>query len=152
LPGTFAPEKGDDPEKYTKGLGLNNSSFPDVCTRTSSRWARTRRRADGPEGVEAGGHRPDRRRHRVGVRPPKPVSTYIAGCLEQVYDGDFTHANKGERKFACLAGTQAIDDAYNWIRAGRNRRPPGDRHRPTPRCTPAATPARRHRAPAPSRC
>jgi len=49
------------------------------------------------------------------------VSTYIAGCLEQVYDGDFTHANKGERKFACLAGTQAIDDAYNWIRAGRNR-------------------------------
>lgn len=30
LPGTFAPEKGDDPEKYTKGLGLNNSSFPDV--------------------------------------------------------------------------------------------------------------------------
>jgi hydroxymethylglutaryl-CoA synthase len=38
-----------------------------------------------------------------------------------VYDGDFTHANKGERKFACLAGTQAIDDAYNWIRAGRNR-------------------------------
>jgi len=30
LPGTFAPEHGDDPEKYTKGLGLTNSSFPDV--------------------------------------------------------------------------------------------------------------------------
>jgi hydroxymethylglutaryl-CoA synthase len=51
----------------------------------------------------------------------KPISTYIAGCLEQTFDGDFHHANKGERKFACVAGTQAIDDAYNWIRAGRNR-------------------------------
>ena len=30
LPNTFAPQKGDDPEKYTKGLGLQNSSFPDV--------------------------------------------------------------------------------------------------------------------------
>ena len=51
----------------------------------------------------------------------KPVSTYIAGCLEQYFDGEFRHANKGERKFACVAGTQSIDDAYNWIRAGRNR-------------------------------
>ncbi|MFB6151026.1 MAG: hydroxymethylglutaryl-CoA synthase, partial [Haloarculaceae archaeon] len=51
----------------------------------------------------------------------KPVSTYVAGCLEQVYDGDFHHANKGERKFACISGTQSLDDAYNWIRAGRNR-------------------------------
>ncbi|MFB6187903.1 MAG: hydroxymethylglutaryl-CoA synthase, partial [Halobacteriaceae archaeon] len=51
----------------------------------------------------------------------KPVSTYIAGCLEQVYDSDFHHANKGERKFACISGTQSIDDAYNWIKADRNR-------------------------------
>jgi len=43
LPGTFAPEKGDDPEKYTKG---SDSTTPRsrTCTRTSSRWARTRRR------------------------------------------------------------------------------------------------------------
>jgi len=51
----------------------------------------------------------------------KPVSTYVAGCLEQYFDGEFRHANKGERKFACVAGTQSVDDAYNWIRAGRNR-------------------------------
>jgi hydroxymethylglutaryl-CoA synthase len=51
----------------------------------------------------------------------KPVSTYIAGCLEQTFEGDFRHANKGERKFACVSGTQSVDDAYNWIRAGRNR-------------------------------
>ncbi|MFB6142697.1 MAG: hydroxymethylglutaryl-CoA synthase, partial [Halorientalis sp.] len=51
----------------------------------------------------------------------KPVSTYIAGCLEQVFDGDFHHANKGERKFACIAGTQSLDDAFNWIQAGRHR-------------------------------
>jgi hydroxymethylglutaryl-CoA synthase len=29
LPGTFAPAKGEDPEKYTRGLGLRASSFPD---------------------------------------------------------------------------------------------------------------------------
>ena len=51
----------------------------------------------------------------------KPISTYVAGCLEQTFEGDFHHANKGERKFACVSGTQALDDAYNWIRAGRNR-------------------------------
>jgi len=38
-----------------------------------------------------------------------------------VFDGDFHHANKGERKFACIAGTQSLDDAVNWILAGRNR-------------------------------
>jgi hydroxymethylglutaryl-CoA synthase len=51
----------------------------------------------------------------------KPVSTYVAGCLEQVYDGDFHHANKGERKFACISGTQSLNDAYNWVASGRNR-------------------------------
>ena len=30
LPETFAPAQGDDPEKYTKGLGLEASSFPDT--------------------------------------------------------------------------------------------------------------------------
>jgi hydroxymethylglutaryl-CoA synthase len=51
----------------------------------------------------------------------KPASTYVAGCLEQVFDGDLHHANKGERKFACVSGTQALDDAFNWVRAGRAR-------------------------------
>jgi len=27
---TFAPAQGEEPGKYTKGLGLNASSFPDV--------------------------------------------------------------------------------------------------------------------------
>ena len=30
LPGMFAPQKGNDPEKYAKGLGLTNASFADV--------------------------------------------------------------------------------------------------------------------------
>ncbi|PSQ15426.1 hydroxymethylglutaryl-CoA synthase [Halobacteriales archaeon QS_8_69_26] len=121
LPGTFAPAKGEDPEKYTKGLGLYASSLPDsyedivtmganACKRLMERKGLT------PEDVG-----------RIDVATEsafdnsKPVSTYIAGCLEQVFDGDFRYANKGERKFACVAGTQSIDDAYNWIRAGRNR-------------------------------
>ncbi|WP_276279205.1 hydroxymethylglutaryl-CoA synthase [Halorussus caseinilyticus] len=118
---TFAPEKGEDPEKYTKGLGLHASSFPDahedIVTMGANAAKRLMDRKDlTPDDIG-----------RIDVATEsafdnsKPVSTYIAGCLEQVYDGDFHHANKGERKFACIAGTQSLDDAYNWIKAGRNR-------------------------------
>ena len=121
LPGTFAPQKGDDPEKYTKGLGLTNSSFPDVYEDIVTMGANAAKRLMDRKGLTPD----DIGRIDVATESAfdhsKPVSTYVAGCLEGVYDADFTHANKGERKFACVAGTQAVDDAYNWIRAGRNR-------------------------------
>ncbi|MFB6171471.1 MAG: hydroxymethylglutaryl-CoA synthase [Haloarculaceae archaeon] len=121
LPETFAPASGEAPEKYTEGLGLYASSFPDVyediVTMGANAAHRLMERKDlQPEDIG-----------RIDVATEsafdnsKPVSTYIAGCLEQVYEGDFHHANKGERKFACISGTQSLDDAYNWIRAGRNR-------------------------------
>jgi hydroxymethylglutaryl-CoA synthase len=121
LPGTFAPAQGRDPEWATKGLGLHASSFPDtyedIVTMGANAAHRLMERKDlTPDDVG-----------RIDVATEssfdksKPVSTYIAGCLEQVFDGDFHHANKGERKFACVAGTQSVNDAYNWIRAGRNR-------------------------------
>ncbi|RAW44165.1 hydroxymethylglutaryl-CoA synthase, partial [Halorubrum sp. 48-1-W] len=110
-----------DPEKYTKGLGLTNSSFPDIYEDIVTMGANAAKRLMDRKGLEPD----DIGRIDVATESAfdhsKPVSTYIAGCLEKVYDGDFTHANKGERKFACVAGTQAVDDAYNWIRAGRNR-------------------------------
>jgi hydroxymethylglutaryl-CoA synthase len=118
---TFAPEKGDDPEKYTKGLGLRASSFPDSYEDIVTMGANAAKRLMDRKGLTPD----DIGRIDVATESSfdnsKPISTYIAGCLEQVYDGDFHHANKGERKFACIAGTQSIDDAYNWIRAGRNR-------------------------------
>ncbi|MWV63931.1 hydroxymethylglutaryl-CoA synthase [Halorubrum sp. JWXQ-INN 858] len=121
LPNTFAPQKGDDPEKYTKGLGLNNSSFPDVYEDIVTMGANAAKSLMDRKGLVPA----DIGRIDVATESAfdhsKPVSTYIAGCLEQVYDDDFRHANKGERKFACVAGTQAIDDAYNWIKAGRHR-------------------------------
>ncbi|MDG5819370.1 hydroxymethylglutaryl-CoA synthase [Natronococcus sp. A-GB7] len=121
LPGTFAPQKGEDPEKYTKGLGLNASSFPDSYEDIVTMGANAAHRLMERKGLEPD----DVGRIDVATESAfdnsKPVSTYVAGCLEQVYEGDFHHANKGERKFACIAGTQSLDDAYNWIRAGRNR-------------------------------
>ena len=121
LPEVFAPAKGEDPEKYTKGLGLFSSSLPDahediVTMGANAAYRLMRRKGLTPNDVG-----------RIDVATEsafdhsKPVSTYIAGCLESVYDEDFHHANKGERKFACISGTQSVDDAYNWIRAGRNR-------------------------------
>ncbi|SDF55809.1 hydroxymethylglutaryl-CoA synthase [Halorientalis regularis] len=118
---TFAPAKGESPEKYTKGLGLHASSFPDAYEDIVTMGANAAHRLMERKGLEPD----DVGRIDVATESAfdnsKPVSTYIAGCLEQVYDGDFHHANKGERKFACVAGTQSIDDAYNWIRAGRHR-------------------------------
>jgi hydroxymethylglutaryl-CoA synthase len=118
---TFAPAQGEDPGKYTKGLGLHASSFPDVYEDIVTMAANAAHRL-----LERKGLTPeDIGRIDVATESAfdnsKPVSTYVAGCLEQVYDEDFHHANKGERKFACIAGTQSLDDAYNWIRAGRNR-------------------------------
>ncbi|PSQ09655.1 hydroxymethylglutaryl-CoA synthase [Halobacteriales archaeon QS_5_70_15] len=118
---TFAPAKDEPPGKYTKGLGLYASSFPDVYEDIVTMGANAAKRLMERKGLEPA----DVGRIDVATESAfdnsKPVSTYIAGCLEQTFDGDFHHANKGERKFACVAGTQAIDDAYNWIRAGRNR-------------------------------
>ena len=120
LPKTFAVEHGEDPAKYTKGLGLHASSLPDsyediVTMGANASLRLLRRKGVTPEDIG-----------RIDVATEsafdnsKPVSTYIAGCLEQVFDGELRHANKGERKFACVSGTQALDDAFNWIRAGRN--------------------------------
>jgi len=118
---TFAPAMGDDPGKYTKGLGLYASSFPDTYEDIVTMGANAAHRLMARKDLEPA----DIGRIDVATESAfdnsKPVSTYIAGCLEQVFDGDFHHANKGERKFACVAGTQSVDDAYNWIRAGRHR-------------------------------
>ncbi|MDZ7702237.1 MAG: hydroxymethylglutaryl-CoA synthase [Halobacteriales archaeon] len=121
LPKTFAPAEAEDPEKYTKGLGLFESSLPDAHEDIVTMGANAAH-----ELMERKGLAPqDIGRIDVATESAfdnsKPVSTYIAGCLEQVYEEDFHHANKGERKFACISGTQSLDDAYNWIRAGRNR-------------------------------
>ena len=118
---TFAPAQDEEPGKFTKGLGLYASSLPDVYEDIVTMAANAshvlmERKGLQPEDIG-----------RIDVATEtafdhsKPVSTYVAGCLEQIYDGDFHHANKGERKFACISGTQALDDAFNWIRAGRHR-------------------------------
>jgi hydroxymethylglutaryl-CoA synthase len=118
---TFAPAKNEDPGKYTKGIGIEHSSLPDVYEDIVTMGANAAKALFDRKGLSPD----DIGRIDVATESAfdnsKPVSTYIAGCLESVYDGDFHHANKGERKFACLSGTQSIDDAYNWIRAGRNR-------------------------------
>ena len=118
---TFAPEMGEAPEKYTKGLGIYSSSLPDVYEDIVTMGANAAHRLMERQGLNLN----DVGRIDVATESAfdnsKPVSTYIAGCLEQVFDGNLHHANKGERKFACISGTQSIDDAYNWIRAGRNR-------------------------------
>ena len=121
LPNTLAPALGEEPGKYTKGLGLYASSLPDTYEDIVTMGANAAYRLMQRHGLQPD----DIGRIDVATESAfdnsKPVSTYIAGCLEQVFDGNFHHANKGERKFACVAGTQSVDDAYNWIQADRHR-------------------------------
>ena len=108
LPETFASVKGEDPDKYRKGLGLEASSFPDVYEDIVTMGANASKRLMERRGLEPG----DIGRIDVATESAfdhsKPVSTYIAGCLEQVFEGDFRHANKGERKFACVSGKSSL--------------------------------------------
>jgi hydroxymethylglutaryl-CoA synthase len=118
---TFAPAQGEDPGYYTNGLGLHTSSFPDVYEDIVTMGANASKRLLDRKGLDL----EDIGRIDVATESAfdksKPASTYVAGCLEQVFEGDLHHANKGERKFACVSGTQAVDDAFNWIRAGRHQ-------------------------------
>lgn len=118
---TFAPAHDIDPNKFTKGLGLHASSLPDVYEDIVTMGANAALRLMQRHGLTP----EDIGRIDVATETAfdnaKPVATYIAGCLAQVMEGDFAHANLGERKFACIAGTQALDDAANWIHSGRHR-------------------------------
>jgi hydroxymethylglutaryl-CoA synthase len=118
---TFAPAQGEDPGKYTKGLGLYASSLPDVYEDIVTMGANASKRLLDRKGVSLDGIGRIDVATESAFDKSKPASTYVAGCLEQVFDGNLHHANKGERKFACVSGTQALDDAFNWVRAGRSR-------------------------------
>ncbi|PSQ35743.1 hydroxymethylglutaryl-CoA synthase [Halobacteriales archaeon SW_10_66_29] len=108
-------------EVYTKGLGLYASSLPDVYEDIVTMGANASKRLLDRKGVSLDGIGRIDVATESAFDKSKPASTYVAGCLEQVFDGNLHHANKGERKFACVSGTQALDDAFNWVRAGRSR-------------------------------
>jgi hydroxymethylglutaryl-CoA synthase len=116
----FAQHKNESPEKYTKGLGLREISLPDTDEDIVTLGASAALDVIQSEDLslsEIG---------RIDVATEssfdksKPASTYIAGCLEEYTGEEFKNTNKGERKFACISGTQAINDALNWIQAGVN--------------------------------
>jgi len=66
--------------------------------------------------------RPHRRRHGVGLRQLKAgLDVHRRLPWRTSTTATSTTRTKGERKFACISGTQSLDDAYNWIRAGRHR-------------------------------
>jgi hydroxymethylglutaryl-CoA synthase len=95
LPGTFAPAKGEDPGKYTKGLGLYTSSLPDAYEDIVTMAANASRRLLERKDIEPA----DIGRIDVATESAfdnsKPVSTYVAGCLDPGFDGGSRHATTG---------------------------------------------------------
>lgn len=118
LEDVFAHGRDEDPDKYTKGLGLKEISLPDANEDIVTLGATATLDLMEREGITPN----DIGRLDVATESSfdrsKPVSTYIAGCLEEHYEQGFGHVNKSERKFACISGTQAVHDAVNWIQAG----------------------------------
>lgn len=118
LPEVFASAKDEDPKKFTEGLGLREISLPDSNEDIVTLGATAAKQLMERENLDPS----DIGRLDVATESSfdrsKPASTYIAGCLEDDFDGDFDHINKGERKFACISGTQALNDSLNWIQAG----------------------------------
>lgn len=114
----FAPAVDQPPKKFTSGLGLSEIALPDtdedIVTLGADAALELMNKNDlTPSDIG-----------RIDVATEssfdrsKPASTYIAGCLEQRFDESFRNVDKGERKFACIAGTQAVNDALNWVAAG----------------------------------
>lgn len=102
---TSALMKGEDSEKYTKGLGPHTLSLPDVYEDIATMGADAAKKLIDRKDLALA----DIGRIDVAIESVfdnfKPVLMYIVGCLEQAYDGDFCHVNRGERKFACIADT-----------------------------------------------
>jgi len=84
LPDTFAPQKGEDPDKYRKGIGLVGSSFPDLHEDIVTMGANAAKRLMDRKGLTP----EDIGRIDVATESAfdnsKPVSTYVAGVSNSI--------------------------------------------------------------------
>lgn len=112
---TYAEAKNQDPKKFSKGLGVKRSTLPDTYEDPATMGANAALKLiEENEGVEP------EKIQRIAVATEsswdrsKPISTYIAGMLEdKLGEGCLDQAGKTEHKFACIAGTQALNDTVN---------------------------------------
>ena len=114
----FADNRGLDPVKLQKGLGVSQMAIVDAnqdpaCLAANACLRIMQKNKLSPEDIG---------RLYVSTESAfdesKAMNSYVIGMLEQVYgQGAFEHCGGVETKFACVSGSYALYDNANWIRA-----------------------------------
>lgn len=111
----FAASRGIDPEKLTKGIGIERMAIPDkhedAATMAAMSLLDLMRRNDLlPQGlgkIYIG--------TESGVDEAKAIGTYVIGMLEMVYGkGSLEECSTVEFKSACIATTHALENLFYW--------------------------------------
>jgi len=115
----FAINRGLDPVKLQKGLGVSQMAIVDAnqdpaCLAANACLQIMQKNKLSPEDIG---------RLYISTESAfdesKAMNSYVVGMLEQVYgQGAFEHCGGVETKFACVSGSYALYDNTNWIRAG----------------------------------
>ncbi len=120
MPETY--QKPREPSYFTNGIGIHKSSLPDkhedlttMCANACLKLLKESKTKPNEIG-----------RWEIGNETvtdgSKAVTSYVSGCLEQIYGkGVFDYVAKSENKFACAGGTIAVDNAVNWIKSGKGK-------------------------------
>jgi len=115
----FARERGLDPAKLERGLGIGQMAIVDTnqdpaCLAANACLKIMQKNKLTPDQIG---------RLYVATESSfdesKAMNSYVIGMLEQVYGEEtFGHCGGIECKFACVSGSYALYDNTNWIRAG----------------------------------
>jgi len=117
----FARERGLDPVKLERGLGIGQMAIVDTnqdpaCLAANACLKIMQKNKLTPDQIG---------RLYVATESSfdesKAMNSYVIGMLEQVYGEEtFGHCGGIECKFACVSGSYALYDNTNWIRAGES--------------------------------
>jgi hydroxymethylglutaryl-CoA synthase len=117
----FALERGLDPVKLERGLGIGQMAIVDTnqdpaCLAANACLKIMQKNKLTPDQIG---------RLYVATESSfdesKAMNSYVIGMLEQVYGEEtFGHCGGIECKFACVSGSYALYDNANWIRAGES--------------------------------
>jgi len=117
----FARERGLDPVKLERGLGIGQMAIVDTnqdpaCLAANACLKIMQKNKLTPDQIG---------RLYVATESSfdesKAMNSYVIGMLEQVYGEEtFGHCGGIECKFACVSGSYALYDNANWIRAGES--------------------------------
>ncbi len=115
----FAKGRGMDPDKLQRGLGVSKMAIVDTNQDPACMAANACLRLMEKNGISPSNIGRLYVATESSLDESKAMNSYVIGMLEQVYGNDsFEHCGGIECKFACVSGSYALYDNFNWIRAG----------------------------------